>query len=354
MKTLDEKLTPSLDLLKRVLCETDYSDLSRIHDIILEIKNDTASSLAPSGHLYALYRATVGFSRTRALEELWGGLTQVNLVYQAAALDSAEISRIMTRIRDRLISSAGLVVNITCSREATAAALKGVRERFAVFGPPRPRNPLTANAFFAPQSTAQTAAPWAEVYSSASLQVGFAATALPAACYATVEQTAELVLAHELSTGALWERIRMKGGAYGVHAGPDPFEQLFTFSTYRDPDPLRSLGAFPAILQEIAATASDEDFLEKAIISIYGKETRPRTSAEKGITDFLRLLYGIDDVRRATRLRDLINATASSVTAAAIRLAARAPAAPAVILAGPALAEQAAAALGVGIFELPV
>lgn len=146
----------------------------------------------------------------------------------------------------------------------------------------------------------------------------------------------------------------MKGGAYGAHAGPDPFEQVFSFSTYRDPNPLRSLSTFPSILQELAATESDEDFLEKAIIATYGKEMRPRTSAEKGISDFLRLLYGIDDTRRATRLRDLINASASSITAAAVRLAAHAPAAPAVILAGPALAEQAAAALGVEVKELPV
>jgi Zn-dependent M16 (insulinase) family peptidase len=354
MKTLDEKLIPSLDLLQRVLRETDFSDLNRIRDLVLEIKNDTASSLAPAGHHYASCKASAAFTRARALEELWGGLSQVEHIYKTAALTDAEISGIMTRIRDRL-SCAGLIVNVTCSGEASAAAaLNGVRERFAGFGAPRARNLLTAAASFAPQNAVSTAASLPEVYASASLQVGFAATALPAAPYASVEQTAELVLAHELSTGALWERIRMKGGAYGAHAGPDPFEQVFSFSTYRDPDPLRSLGAFPDILEEIAAAESDEDFLEKAIISIYGKETRPRTSAEKGIADFLRLLYGIDDARRATRLRGLINADAASVTAAAVRLAAHAPTAPAVILAGPALAEQAAAALGVGVIALPV
>jgi Zn-dependent M16 (insulinase) family peptidase len=50
LKTLDEKLIPSLDLLQRVLRDADFSDLNRIRDLVLEIKNDTASSLAPAGH----------------------------------------------------------------------------------------------------------------------------------------------------------------------------------------------------------------------------------------------------------------------------------------------------------------
>jgi Zn-dependent M16 (insulinase) family peptidase len=350
VKTLDEKLMPSLDLLLRVISEADFSDYRRIHDIVLEIRNDTASSLAPLGHHYAASRAGRTFSRARALEELWGGLSQIERIHSIAAQDTAEISRILSGIRDRLIAGAGLIVNLTCSGEARGGALRGIEERFARFGPPRPRNPRTAASFC--ERPSGTIRP--EVYASASLQVGFAAKVLPAAAYATVEQTAEQLLAHELSTGALWERIRMKGGAYGAYASPDMFEKAFSFSTYRDPNPLQSLSAFPSILQELSAMESDEDFLEKAIIATYGRETTPRTSAEKGVADFLRLLYGIHDTHRATRLRGLIDASAASITEAARRLAALADEAPSVILAGPALAEQAAAALGVDVQELPV
>ena len=348
LKTLDEKLMPSLSLLSRIVREADFSDLNRIHDIILEIKNDADSSLAPQGHSYAANRASRTFSRSRALNELWSGLSQIEFIHQAAELDDAELSRTFARIRDHILSRAGLLINLTCSGETFPVAIRGIGEYFGAFGPPRPRNPLTASAF-TPSVPAKP-----EVYVSPSLQVGFAAQSLPAAPYATPEQTAELLLAHELSTGALWEQIRMKGGAYGASASADPLEKLFSLSTYRDPNPLRSLEVFPAILREMAQTESDEDFLEKAIIATYGRETRPHTSAEKGISDFLRFLYGIDEQRRARRLRDLIATTAPAINAAAVRLAAAAPAAVSVVLAGPALAEQAAAALNVEVKTLPV
>ena len=42
---------------------------------------------------------------------------------------------------------------------------------------------------------------------------------------------AELVLSHRLKTGFLWERIRMKGGAYGAFSMPNGLEGTFTFAT---------------------------------------------------------------------------------------------------------------------------
>jgi Zn-dependent M16 (insulinase) family peptidase len=348
LKTLDEKLMPSLSLISRIIREADFSDLNRIRDLILEIRNDADSSIAPKGSSYAANRASRAFSRSRALNELWGGLSQIEFIHQVAGLDDAELSRTFARIRDKILSHTGLLINLTSSGEILPIAIREIGEHFGAFGMPRPRNPLTASAF-TPSAPAKP-----EVYVSPSLQVGFAAQSLPASPYATPEQTAELLLAHELSTGALWEQIRMKGGAYGASAFPDPLEKIFCLSTYRDPTPLRSLEAFPAILQEMAKTESDEDFLEKAIIATYGRETRPHTSAEKGVSDLMRFLYGIDEERRAQRLRNLIGTTAPAINAAAVRLAAAAPAAASVVLAGPALAEQAAAALGVEVKPLPV
>ena len=59
--------------------------------------------------------------------------------------------------------------------------------------------------------------------------------------------------------GALWENIRMKGGAYGAFATPDSLEGTFSFSTYRDPSPLRSLEAFSSIIKEMAAQTGAEN-----------------------------------------------------------------------------------------------
>jgi Zn-dependent M16 (insulinase) family peptidase len=194
------------------------------------------------------------------------------------------------------------------------------------------------------------------VFASPSLQIGFAAMTLRAAPFDTPAQTAETVLAHHLSTGALWEDIRMKGGAYGASASSDSLERCFTLSTYRDPAPLRSLDSFSAILKSgplDGYRSIEEDELVKTIIGCYARETRPRSPAEKGITDFLRYLSRIEDDYRRRRLQRLIAASAGDIAAALGELASQ-EATGCVIITGMKGAEQAAKALGTEVQTLPV
>jgi Zn-dependent M16 (insulinase) family peptidase len=214
-----------------------------------------------------------------------------------------------------------------------------------------PDAPVSASP---PRNSAYTSSEYTstEVFSSASLQVGFAALSLPASPFTRKEHAVELVLSHHLSTGAFWEEIRMKGGAYGAFAHPDGLERCFHCSSYRDPDPLRSAGAFAAVLRKQAKTPVDGETLEKAIIGSYAKETRPHTPAEKGGADFLRFLYEIDDRHRERKLRALLDVSTTELTEAAERLAAAG--AVLSIIAPPAAAKEAAARLGVDAWELPV
>ncbi|MDR2053586.1 MAG: insulinase family protein [Treponema sp.] len=353
LKALDEKAAAALDLTLRLVTEADFSDLRRLKDLVLEMKNDSDSSLAPAGHTYAAARAARFFSRSLAVEEIWGGLEQLSFVRRIVACDIAETSRILTGIRDRL-RAAGVVVNITASPESLPASLSLAATKFGPLGAPGPRFPASREAFPALRETPGAAYASAEVFSSPSLQVGFAAVSMPASPFTRREHAAELALAHHLSTGALWEDIRMKGGAYGAFAHPDGMERCFSCSTYRDPNPLRSAGVFAAVLQKQARTPVDEETLEKAVIGSYAKETRPRTPSEKGAADFLRFLYGIDDRHRERKLRALVNSSGAELAEAAQRLAGTAGRQALSIIAGPAAAKEAAARLGVDVQELPV
>ena len=163
----------------------------------------------------------------------------------------------------------------------------------------------------------------------------------------------------------------MNGGAYGAFAQPDNLEGPFSFSTYRDPNPLRSLEAFSSILRDAsrreasqdceAVPAPDEEALTKTVIGAFARETRPRTPSEKGFADFLRFLYGIEDRHRLKRLQDLVAVGQDQIDTVLKRLAGETRSTNEtggdtwpVIIAGTAEAEKAAAKLGVQAFELPV
>jgi Zn-dependent M16 (insulinase) family peptidase len=263
-----------------------------------------------------------------------------------------EAAQELQGLRSRLIGGSGLIANATGSQEALQRIAAVLGARYAGFGSPRPRSEALADCRNLLKLGVEAQAK--EVHGSASLQVGFAALAIPSAPFASREQAAELVLAHRLSTGALWEDIRMKGGAYGAFAHPDGLEPLFTLATYRDPNPARSLAAFPRILREAAERPIDGESLEKAIIGSYSKETRPRTGAEKGMADFMRFLTGIDDGLRRRRLSSLIDLEEADVRGAAGRLEQGLMHAHSAVVAGNGPAAQAAEALGVPVRALPV
>ena len=339
LKCLDEKIAPSLDLALRLIGEADFSDHRRINDLILEMKSEVDSSLAPMGHMYAARRAGRHNSYSRKIEEVWGGMSQVFFVHRLAEMGAAAAAAKLESLREKITSS-GLIANITGGSLDTACA--EIAQRFSRFGPPVP----------ASRSCAGAVKQAAEVFASPSLQVGFAALSMNAAPFDTAEQAAETVLTHQLSTGALWEDIRMKGGAYGAFINSESLENSLSFATYRDPSPLRSLDVISAILKN-GHHDCDEDYLEKSIIGCYARETHPRTGAENGFVDFYRFLYGVEDSYRERKLKRLVSVSTADIAAAFTSLGSRKTFAP-VIIAGVKKAEEAARALGTEVQMLPV
>jgi len=343
LKCLDEKIAPSCDLALRIISEADFSDRRRINDLILEMKNEVDSSLAPMGHLYSSCRSGRFCTRSKTVEEKWGGISQIDFVHCLVNAEIDDIINKLKNIRDKIIAS-GLIVNITGS---AANAASEIADRFAGFGPPKHR--LDSNLNFVPEKNMTKA----EVFCSKSLQVGFTALTFPSAVFDTIEQTAENVLAHQLTTGALWENIRMKGGAYGAFVSSNSLENSVSLITYRDPNPLRSLEIFSSMFKKKSFAVCTEDYLEKSIIGCYSKETRPQTPAEDGLVDFFRFLYGIDNDYRRRKLERLVSVSVSDIENAHASLGLRKSICP-VIIAGEKKAKEAAKALKVDVQMLSI
>jgi len=349
LKCLDEKIGESLDIALRFISEADFTDMRRINDLVLEMKNEIDSSLAPAGHFYSSGRAGRFNSRSKRVEEKWGGISQIEFVHRLAKMETGEIVKKLQYIQEKIIS-AGLIVNLTGGSHGLDSAGAHIVKTFSRFGPPQPRREDAVNF-------KMEGAPKAEVFASVSLQVGFAAQTLNAAPFDTVEQIAEMVLTHQLSTGVLWEDIRMKGGAYGAFVNSDCLEDCMSFATYRDPNPLRSLDVFSQILKNNSPGylqhSSHENYLEKSIIGCYSKETRPRTAAEDGLVDFYRFLYGIEDGYRKNKLERLVSVSQDNIMSAFKALNSKQKSGP-VIIAGLKTAEEAAKEFGVEVQKLPM
>jgi Zn-dependent M16 (insulinase) family peptidase len=311
LKALDEKINDSLELIFRIIREADFSDHRRLRDLVMELKTESDTSLAPNAHIYAGTRAAMHNSLALSKVEVCSGITQLMNFHKLAQIDISEIAKILTRIKNALFSSTGMIVSITGEKEKET--LNAIEKYARDFGAPRPRNNATENiSSFCPEKKLNY-----EIFSSPSLQVGFAAMVMKSSGYKDKTSVAELLLSHYLSTGPLWEKIRMKGGAYGASLSVDACEGIINFSTYRDPDPYKSLDILPSILKKAASSKIDEASMEKTIIGTYSKIKHPRTNVQKGMIDFIRFLYGIDDETRAKRLEYMLDAKPKDLCCAA-------------------------------------
>jgi Zn-dependent M16 (insulinase) family peptidase len=354
MKTLDEKIDASLSLMMDLVRDADFTDQKRLRDLILEMKNDADTAFAPHGHGFAVNRASRFLSHSKAVDEIWNGIEQLFFIHEVSKMDIKTVSKKLIAIKDTL-QHCGCIISLTS--ENGEASIERLGKTFGVLGPPRP--PLVKDSqFFMKDYKFVTGNETTEVFSSDSLQVGFAGAAMKGAAYTSREHAAEQVLSHYLSTGALWEKIRMQGGAYGANAGCDGLERVFHFSTYRDGQPLASLAAFPKILEEESRRTPDAATLEKMIIGTYSRLKQPRSPSDNGLTDFMRFLYNIEDAHREALLQNVIDTDAAALQGRAAHLSATARSAAelrsVVAITGKKDAKKAAAALGVRAKELPI
>lgn len=350
-KMLAELSSEALDLVFRFLRKADFTDTKRLTDLLLEYRNDLDSSLAPAGNQYALSRASAFTGRSKAVDEIWNGLTQVRFIRELSAKAKEarfveELSHTLTGLRERLLT-AGLIINLTGTAEILDSLMNQLARHTAAFTAPVLCAGAGAPDFFQLLETSQSDGGDATLASngfsgknstlelvSASVQVGFAAAVLPSPRYGTADQPVDTVFGHWLSNGLLWEKIRTAGGAYGAFSYPDSLEDIFVLATYRDPFPLKSLEVFRESLELATGTLIDPISLEKTITGCYSREIQPRAPSDKGFTAFIRILYGISDEVRKAKIERMVSVTPEDMQRCAARLLNDWPTVKAAILAG--------------------
>ena len=104
-----------------------------------------------------------------------------------------------------------------------------------------------------------------------------------------------------LSYGYLWNDIRVQGGAYGTKLQVFPDGDIL-FTTYRDPNPARSLASFDGAARALREFCSLGEALDKSIISAIAASEPLLGAREKGKREAEYYLSGVNrDMRRKVR-----------------------------------------------------
>ena len=297
-KSLRPRFREMLDIFRDLFNEPDLSNRKQIKDILLEERNGLNASIINSGHQVAMALASSRLSESRYVEELLGGLSQLRFLDDLIRKDDTErIIPHLERLHALMINKNGCVVSVTADDP------EDVRREIASFISGLPERPASLQTFSA-KAAATSGALGIEISSA----VNFTARAWRLDAFNPEEYGLLFLIARSLSTGYLWDKVRVEGGAYGGMSSMSVAHPIFTCASYRDPNLTATLRHFELGLTEIAKGV-DAAALDTSIIGAIGRIDQPQSPHGRGFGETLDRLVGYSPEERQRLREAVLNAT---------------------------------------------
>lgn len=280
-------------ILTDLFTAPDFSDLTRLHTVINQVKTSMENSIPGSGHTYAARLAASQLTAGGKLREEWTGISQVRFIKEIAAKKPAELSDLAAKMQ----TLAGLLLGnegMRCALTAEGEAFDSVRPALAAFLQSLNKAPATpaGQDAFSPTSVRKGCA--------AAVPVSYVARIFRTGTYTQADAAPLMVLAKLLRANFLHREIREKGGAYGGLAGADPEAGLFSMLSYRDPQLTRTLKVYEqAVDWAVAGQYADEE-IKEAILASFSDLDRPLSPSGKASREFNHQLQGLTLAMRQT------------------------------------------------------
>ena len=254
-----DKVELAKDLIHEILTETDFTQVEKIREIVLQQAEHARQYCIGGGHVLAIQAASSHYSAAGAVTEALSGYTSVKAGLDLAADFDARIAEHVTLVEGKLASAvckARLVLSVTANEPIDVA-------------------PILADY------PAGTAAPATAAYTTnvpmkrgikIPAQIGYGVLASDLGC---AWDESGRVAANILSLGYLWNVIRVQGGAYGCGLRMGPTAAVAY--SYRDPSPARSLQMYRGAAEFLREFVASGERIDKFVISTIS-DTEPLMS----------------------------------------------------------------------------
>lgn len=336
-----------LDLLRDILLDADLSNKDRFKQIVLEAKAEQEASLIPAGHMVAARRLRAKFHEAHWADETIKGVTGLQFIRELAGrvdTDWDNIHRELQAIRSALLSRGNLIVNATVDN----ANLNTIRPMLETF----------VNAL---PNASVNRVKWSEAMQAATKRTGEGLT-IPAQVNYVAKggnlfqngyerDGSVLAISNFLSMVYLWERVRVKGGAYGGFFNADTRSGTVAYVSYRDPNLLETLDTYDEVPGWLKEVELPQDELERLVIGGVGELEQYQLPDAKGYTSLVRTLTGESDADLQTLRDEVFDTTADDFRSMA-QLLDRVKEASGVVVVGSADAIQQANEQRPGLLEV--
>jgi Zn-dependent M16 (insulinase) family peptidase len=296
-----------LAIIRDILLTVRLDDQERFRQIVTRAKAGRESSLVPSGNAYARQRLLARFSAAEwADEQMTGidGLFFVRELEKRVAEDWPGVLAQLEAVRRHLVNRAALLTNVTLDADG-----------FKSFAP-------ALEDFVAELPAAEYAqAAWrvADAGPNEGLtipaKVNYVAKGADVRALGVQVNGASGAVTRFLYNAYLLEKIRVQGGAYGAGSSYDRSTGTFAWSSYRDPNLLRTLDVYDGTGDFLRSVELDRLTVERSIIGTVGDMDGYQLPDSKGYTALARRLTGVTDEWRQRIREELLDATAADFRA---------------------------------------
>jgi Zn-dependent M16 (insulinase) family peptidase len=317
-KATKERAAELFELMSTALTTCRLDNQKRAVELLKESKIRRESSVVTSGHSYASTRLAAQHSLLGLLNEKMGGITAVQAagrLLTEAESDWPKFQARLERVRAAIAQQGDVVINLTGSADVLAAAA-GPTDKFINDLAPAS---ASTNSLVASFDRSQLIPAVNEGFSMAS-QVNYVAKSCPIISPNEKVKSSFSVASRYLSTGYLWDNVRVIGGAYGGFSRFSTDSGRVTFLSYRDPGAANTLEIYDKAADAMTeAELTDEDILQ-AVIGAVGDMDSPQMPDMRGFSSMVRYLTGTTDQERQRRRDEILSSTTADFRSFANKL----------------------------------
>jgi Zn-dependent M16 (insulinase) family peptidase len=312
-KCLDRNQQKMFEIIEELIAHHDFSDHSRITNLLNEYRAGLQSMIVHNGHRLAISVASRNFSRTRALSEAWSGIHQLKTIKQLT--DNLDDKRLSALSRD--LSAIGTHLFV---RDNFKMALIGEEASLKTAGP----SVAAIHTRLADAQTDGFGSPDIRLNNinlregwSTSTAVSFVALTFETVRMTHTDAPALAVISKILRSMVLHREIREKGGAYGGFAIYSPEDGLFGFGSYRDPHIVATLKVYEAASEFARSGSYSDEDVKEAILQVCSEIDKPDPPGPAARKAFYRKIVSLSDEIRSQFKTNLLSLTQPDVRRAA-------------------------------------
>lgn len=286
--SLNAKIEPMFELLHEIMLETQFTDRTRLKELLLTAKSDYEDYIDNRAHQVAIRHATARINPACAMTEMFNGLNYYwHLCSLLADFDSNvdDLIRGLNRVRDRIFCKGNMTVSLTAEEEQLTGLLHTAKSYLQVL----PAEPILRQEFdFTPEPLHEG------LYMSSNVNY---VTLCSDYLQQGVEYSGSMtVLENLLTSDYLYSLIRAKGGAYGQGISLST-GGIMSLSSYRDPNLKETVDVYNGLAAWLRAADFTPVELERIIIGSLNKFDPVISPYEVDLIMLERRYSGLDEKR---------------------------------------------------------